>query len=314
MATALLTLILYLLQITVPGTSQLVVPTPSVIWDMMPWRAAEVEEQGKVPPRFLMSVGESIEAFLYGMGRIFLAIVVLTLAWASGAVMVAIGTDRLFAAWIVGGAIPYQLLPMLTFIIAMLMALATGTSWGTMTILFPLILVPTSDASGGNAEIFYATVSAVMGGAVAGDHMSPISDTTVISSLACDVTLMQHVTTQAPYVFWVVFFAIVFGYIPIGYSAYPNFVGMLLGFASCALLVYFFCVPVLSPTGRWDPITMLCCGRSEELQQLSSDCVKRANGETLIGTEGSEEYEAKKVDDSAKEKALDVDSGSEADA
>merc|ERR1712146_723571 len=67
-------------------------------------------------------------------------------------------------------------------------------------------------------------------GAVAGDHMSPISDTTVISSLACDVTLMQHVTTQAPYVFWVVFFAIVFGYIPIGYSAYPNFVGMLLGF------------------------------------------------------------------------------------
>merc|ERR1711907_662824 len=96
------------------------------------------------------------------------------------------------------------------------------------------------EASGGIPHIFYATVSAVMGGAVAGDHMSPISDTTVISSLACDVTLMQHVTTQAPYVFWVVFFAIVFGYIPNGYSAYPNFVGMLLGFASCALLVYFF--------------------------------------------------------------------------
>merc|ERR1712007_264390 len=111
--------------------------------------------------------------------------------------MGAIGTDRLFAAWIVGGAIPYQLLPMLTF------------------------------------------VSAVMGGAVAGDHMSPISDTTVLSSLACDVTLMQHVTTQAPYVFWVVFFVIVFGYIPVGYGAYPNFVGMLLGFAASALLVYF---------------------------------------------------------------------------
>lgn len=311
MATALLTLILYLVQITVPGTGKLVLPTPSVIWDMMPWRAAKVEEEGRVPPRFLMSIGESIEAFLFGMGRIFLAIIVLTLAWASGAVMGAIGTDRLFAAWIVGGAIPYQLLPMLTFVIALLMALATGTSWGTMTILFPLILVPTYDASGGNAEIFYATVSAVMGGAVAGDHMSPISDTTVISSLACDVTLMQHVTTQAPYVFWVVFFAIVFGYIPVGYGAYPNIVALLLGFAASVLVVYFFCVPVMSPTGRWDPITMLCCGRKAELQQLSSDCVKKANGETFIGSEGPEEHDVKKLDDDddewkGKEKALEV--------
>lgn len=314
MATALLTIILYLVQITIPGTGKLTLPTPAVVMDMLPWNKAKVEAEGRVQPRFLLSITESVEAFLYGMGRIFLAIIVLTLAWASGSVMEAIGTDRLFAAWIVSGAIPYQLLPMLTFIIAMLMALATGTSWGTMTILFPLILVPTYKASGGIPHIFYATVSAVMGGAVAGDHMSPISDTTVISSLACDVTLMQHVTTQAPYVFWVVFFAIVFGYIPNGYSAYPNFVGMLLGFASCALLVYFFCVPVISPTGRWDPITMLCCGRSKELQELSSDCVKKANGETLIGTEGSEEYEAKKVDDSAKEKALDVDNGSEVDA
>merc|ERR1712241_937312 len=155
----------------------------------------------------------------------------------------------------------------------------------------------TYDASGGSAEIFYAVTSAVLGGAVSGDHMSPISDTTVISSLACDVTLMQHVTTQAPYVFWVVFFAIIFGYIPVGYGAYPNFVGMLLGFAASALLVYFFCVPVISPTGRWDPITMLCCARSDELKQLSSDCIKKANGETLIGSESSEEHGGRDIDD-----------------
>ena len=78
-----------------------------------------------------------------------------------------------------------------------------------MAILYPLILVPAYFASDGSPEIFYATTSAVLGGAVAGDHVSPISDTTVISALACDVTLMQHVVTQAPYVFVVVIFAIV---------------------------------------------------------------------------------------------------------
>merc|ERR1712029_555719 len=89
-----------------------------------------------------------------------------------------------------------------------------------------------------------------------------------------------------------------FGYIPVGYSAYPNAVGMLLGFASSALLVYFFCVPIISPTGRWDPITMLCCARSDELQELQSDCIKKANGETLIGSEDSaEDYDGKNLDD-----------------
>lgn len=221
--------------------------------------------------------------------------------------MESIGVDRLFATWIIGGAIPFQVLPMLTFLIALLMALATGTSWGTMAILFPLILVPTYEASGGNAEIFYATTSAVMGGAVAGDHMSPISDTTVLSALACDVTLMGHVTTQAPYVFWIVFFCIVFGYIPVGYSAYPNFVGLLLGWASCALFVYFICVPIISPTGRWDIITMLCCGHSDELKELGSDCIKKSNGETLIGSEGDEEHDDD-GDELEKEKAVGVES------
>jgi Na+/H+ antiporter NhaC len=135
LATAWLTLILYLLQITIPGTSKLCWPTPARVYDMMPWRKSIVEERGELQPRFLLSVGESIEGFLYGMGRIFLAIVVLTLAWGSGSLMQAIGVDRLFAGVIVSGAIPFQLLPMLTFLIALLMALATGTSWGVRIIL-----------------------------------------------------------------------------------------------------------------------------------------------------------------------------------
>jgi hypothetical protein len=195
--------------------------------------------------------------------------------------MTSIGTDRLFSSWITGGAIPYQLLPMLTFLIALLIALSTGTSWGTMAILFPLMLVPTYEASNGDPQIFYATTSAVLGGAVAGDHMSPISDTTVLTSLACDVQLMGHVNTQAPYVFWVVLFSVLLGYIPAGYGAYPNIVGILLGWVACALFVYFICVPVMSPTGAWDIFTRLCCAKSKEIEELSTDLVKKSNGESL---------------------------------
>ena len=70
---------------------------------------------------------------------------------------------------------------------------------GTMTILFPLLLIPTYDASGGDATMFYAIVAGILSGSVAGDHMSPISDTTVLSAMACECTLLAHVKTQAPY-------------------------------------------------------------------------------------------------------------------
>jgi hypothetical protein len=281
MGVAWISMLLYLLQITIPGTGTLALPTPSVLMDMLPWRKATVLEEGKQPPRFLMTIGESIEAFLHGMSRIFLCIVILTLAWSCGSIMADIGTDRLFSSWITGGGIPYQLLPMLTFLIALLIALSTGTSWGTMAILFPLMLVPTYEASNGDPQIFYATTSAVLGGAVAGDHMSPISDTTVLTSLACDVQLMGHVNTQAPYVLWVVLFAVLLGYIPAGYGAYPNIVGILLGWVACALFVFFICVPVMSPTGAWDIFTKLCCAKSTELEELSADCVKKVNGESV---------------------------------
>jgi Na+/H+ antiporter family len=214
--------------------------------------------------------------------------------------MTAVGVNRLFASFISNG-IPAPLLPTFTFIIAMLMALATGTSWGTMAILFPLILIPTYEVSGGNPTIFYAVVSAVLGGAVAGDHMSPISDTTVISALACDVTLVAHVYTQAPYVLVMVTLVILLGYLPIGYEVWPNMIGILLGWATTLVFVFFVCAPVISPTGRWDVFTKFCCGRgAKDLEELTADTIKKANGETVTAKgeelEGEENL-GKVVDD-----------------
>ena len=104
------------------------------------------------------------------------------------AVMQAVGLNRLFGEVLTNGALDYRMLPTLTFIVSVLIAFATGTSWGTMTIMFPLVLVPAYEASDGNANIFYGVTAAIFAGAVAGDHCSPISDTTSkihISSSHC---------------------------------------------------------------------------------------------------------------------------------
>lgn len=178
MASAIITLIFYCFQFTREGTSKLYLPTLRLLRDMLPSFCKKCKGESTEPePRTLMNVRESVEAFLFGMSRIFMALIVLTLAWASGAVMTAVGADRLFSSWIMEG-IPPEWLPTVSFIVAFLMALATGTSWGTMSILFPLILVPTYYASDKDEVIFYAVTAGILSGSVAGDHVSPISDTT----------------------------------------------------------------------------------------------------------------------------------------
>jgi len=126
---------------------------------------------------------------------------------------------------------PY-LVPAFTFILAALVAFSTGSSWGTMAILYPLIL-PTSwllthetgMTEANSLLIFYNVVSAVLAGSVLGDHCSPISDTTILSSLASSCNHIDHVRTQLPYALTVGFVSIVFGTVPaaFGIPAYVLF-------------------------------------------------------------------------------------------
>ena len=204
----------------------------------------------------LLSLPIAVNSFIYGMGCIFPALIILSLAWSVGLIMVDVGADRLFSRWIVGGINP-EILPTLSFLISFLMALATGTSWGTMTIMFSLILVPTYEASNGNETIFYSTVAGVLGGSVAGGHVSPIADTVVLSALTCDCQLLRHVITQTPYVLMVVFISTLVGTLPIGSEVWPNVIGIMVGCVVIILFSYFVCVPVVSSTGRYDAFTEL---------------------------------------------------------
>ena len=134
-----------------------------------------------------------------------------------------------------GDRLPMGVLPTLVFVLAAFTAFSTGSSWGAMGILLPLVL-PLSwavlGAHGGADQeylyILYASVSCVLAGAVWGDHCSPISDTTVMSSLSAGCDHIEHVRTQMPYALLVGFTSIVLGTLPVSFGM-PWWLGFFLG-------------------------------------------------------------------------------------
>jgi Na+/H+ antiporter NhaC len=168
----------------------------------------------------ILSVKDALGSWVGGMRAMLMAVVILVLAWGLGAVTGALGTGPYLAAML-GEALPLWSLPVLVFIVAALTAFATGTSWGTMAILFPVV-VPLAVAMGAGVgfaggddySILLGAISSIMAGAVFGDHASPISDTTVISSMASACDHIDHVRTQLPYALLAAVVAMLVGDIP----------------------------------------------------------------------------------------------------
>lgn len=155
--------------------------------------------------RKLLEIEDMLEGMMEGMHTMFDGLLILVLAWALSALTVELGTaDYLMSVF--GETVNPYWLPAIVFVLAALTAFATGSSWGTMGILMPLV-VPLAWEIGNNtglaydmtAEIIYASVSAVLAGSVWGDHCSPISDTTILSSIATQCDHVEHVNTQLPY-------------------------------------------------------------------------------------------------------------------
>ena len=184
----------------------------------------------------ILSLQESIDAWLSGMRAMLLAMIILTLAWSLGAVTEAIGTAP-YLSQILGGRVALHLLPVIVFVTAAAMSFATGTSWGTMAILLPLV-IPLTVALGGYTDsgvdfhysILLGTISSVLAGAIFGDHCSPISDTTVLSSMASGCDHVDHVRTQIPYALLVAVVGMALGDIGTAYGL-PVWVALLGGMA-----------------------------------------------------------------------------------
>lgn len=154
------------------------------------------------PPARLAGQGTAGSVFTEGMLQLFQPVLILIMAW-----MLSSTLKDLQAADYLGsmldGWVPVSLFPLAVFLCASVVAFTTGTSWGTMGLLMPLsiplVFTLAGETPAAGAAHVPVVIGAVFSGAVFGDHCSPISDTTIVSSIACGVDPMDHVRTQLPY-------------------------------------------------------------------------------------------------------------------
>ena len=198
----------------------------------------------------ILTLDEALDAWFAGMRAMLLAVIILILAWSLSNVNDALGTADYLVS-VLSDALDPGLVPAIVFVLAAFTAFATGSSWGTMGILMPLVIplawgVLAADGlhtSGDYTHIIYSTVSAVLAGSVWGDHCSPISDTTILSSLASQCDHIDHVRTQLPYALTVGVVALLLGTLPTGYDA-PWWVMMPVCAAVLLAIVWFVGKPV----------------------------------------------------------------------
>jgi Na+/H+ antiporter NhaC len=187
----------------------------------------------------------ALEGFLDGVRAMVIAVTILLLAWSLSAVCDSLGTAPHLVE-VCSQGLSARFLPLVVFVLAGAVSFATGTSWGTMAILMPLVYplghqlpLEAGLAAGTAQQIHLAAISAVLAGAVFGDHCSPISDTTILSSLATGCDHVDHVKTQLPYALIIGGVAAVFGYLPAGYGLSP-WISLAVGVAVISVVVLRF--------------------------------------------------------------------------
>ncbi|MBU0617805.1 MAG: Na+/H+ antiporter NhaC family protein [Planctomycetes bacterium] len=189
-----------------------------------------------------LTLAKSMEAATDVMSRMLPTVIILVLAWTLSAAMSDLRLGVVAVGLLSEHGFDAVWLPLLIFVSSCIVSFATGTSYGTMGILCPATVtisaglladMPVDQAM----PIFYAAVGAVLAGSVFGDHCSPISDTTVLSSLASSCPLETHVWTQIPYALTVAVVSMLSGEVLCRYFSLPPWVGLLTGSVLLLLIV-----------------------------------------------------------------------------
>ena len=183
----------------------------------------------------ILKVKDAVLAYGGSIPTLAVTLFILPMAWAMKSICDALGTSYYLLS-LVGETLPLAAVPLLTFLLAAGMAMAMGTSWGTMGVMIPIML-PFAWTLGMDdpmqMAIFILTAAAVLDGAIFGDHCSPISDTTVLSSLATGCDHLHHVATQLPYAVTTMAIASICGY-------------TLIAFTGISAIVYFALLPFVA--------------------------------------------------------------------
>lgn len=175
----------------------------------------------------LIDLSSAMEAWISGAKAMVPALAILVLAWSIGSVCETLRTADVVVGAATGN-LSARLVPTVAFLVAAFLGFSTGTSWGTMAILMPITIPLATElsAAAGVGEpaataIFLSSIACVLSGSVFGDHCSPISDTTIMSSMASGADHVDHVRTQFPYAMLAGGTAILLGTLPAGYGVSP---------------------------------------------------------------------------------------------
>lgn len=185
----------------------------------------------------IFSFDEAITTWILGIKSMTITAVILLLAWSLSGIIKELGT----AMWLVSvlsNTLPAFMLPSIIFILGSIISFATGTSYGTMGILMPLA-IPLAWAINPDQAYLLLNISAVLTGAIFGDHCSPISDTTILSSMGSACDHIDHVRTQLTYALSVGAVSILFGFLPAGLGLSPM-ITLPLGLIAVVGMLYLF--------------------------------------------------------------------------
>lgn len=159
-----------------------------------------------------LDIGETVSTWLTGVKSLNITAVILLLAWSLSNIMKELKTAE-YLVTLLSGNYPPTLLPTTIFLIGSVISFATGTSYGTMGILMPLA-IPLAFSINPDHNYLILNISAVLTGAIFGDHCSPISDTTILSSMGAACDHLDHTKTQLPYAIFIALISSFFAYIP----------------------------------------------------------------------------------------------------
>lgn len=188
----------------------------------------------------IMKPAETLSVWIEGMKDLVEATIVLILAWVFGNIR----KQSQISEWLIEfllGILPPIFLPATVYILSGTIAVCTGSSWSTMTILMPIIVPIAWNLSNQSYDSLLQSIAAILSGAIFGDHCSPNFDTTILTSYACQISVIDHVETQLPYTILVGIISLITCFIPVATNSfYTSYIAIPVGIFLITIAILLF--------------------------------------------------------------------------
>jgi len=189
----------------------------------------------------LLDLQGGVECLIQGTTKAVPFILLLLFTWATGSVYQTLGLDRVIVSWILSDSISSEMLPIAVFFSSFLLAVITGSSWYTVSVLIQTTMTPLADSLGGDSKGVGLVLASILSGTAAGEHIGPFSETTILSALVSGSDVRVHFLTQAPYALFVLVLSLLVGTLPVSYGSFPYYVAYIIGFVILLIFVIFVC-------------------------------------------------------------------------